>query len=399
MRANGTPVIIRDGVSKAFQKQNIGGAESQFKEVWLQTLIHENPSCLPIDQIEPGLSKAIPICMELALPSGFLDNLFVTPDGEIIIVEVKLWRNPEMRRQVVAQALDYAASLFKMSYQEFENAILKSDFSGRDVPNSLYEMVDDPDTLEEAQFIDAIVNNLQRGRILVLVVGDGIRTELQSLVDGLQSHAGFHFTFALVELGVWRNPDTEEIIVVPSTLAQTYGIERGIVRIDDQRAEVVEFLEAPKPRSTSDRETITSQQFFESIKGRHPELEAELKNFLRRLEPIGVLPEYKKTLILRWHPPVGKPVNFGYIMKTGQVWTDAISGTQTSKRLAQSYIQGLADTLDMDASEISGNPYLVEQGKPPRIEKFIGKFDNWLKVISEFQTGYIEDIKSHDREQ
>lgn len=394
MRANGTPVIIRNGIPQTFQKQYIGGSESQFKEVWLQTLIHENPSCLPIDQIEPGLSEPIPICMELALPSGYLDNLFITPDGEIIIVEVKLWRNPEMRRQVVAQALDYAASLFKMSYEEFENAILKSDFSGRVAPKCLYEMVDGPDTLEEAHFIDAIVNNLQRGRILVLVVGDGIRTELQSLVEGLQSHAGFHFTFALVELGVWRSLDTDDVVVVPSTLAQTYGIERGIVRIDDQRSEIVEFLEAPKRRGASDRETITSQQFFDSIRGRHPEVEAALKNFLRRLGTIGVLSEYKKTLILRWHPPVGKPVNFGFIMKTGQVWTEAISGTQTSKRLALSYIQGLAEALDMGVSEISGNPYLVDDGKPPRIEKFVGKFDKWFDAITAFQDAYIEETVS-----
>lgn len=92
------------------------------------------------------------------------------------------------------------------------------------------------------------------------------------MVIGNLIHAGFHFTFALVELGVWRSPDTEDVMVVPSTLAQTYGIERGIVRIDDQRSEIVEFLEAPKRRVASDRETITSQQFFDSIRGRHPEV-------------------------------------------------------------------------------------------------------------------------------
>jgi len=67
------------------------------------------------------------LCRELTLPSaGSLDNLFITREGQLVLVEAKLWRNPEARRKVVAQALDYAAAVFRMSYGELESAVLKA---------------------------------------------------------------------------------------------------------------------------------------------------------------------------------------------------------------------------------------------------------------------------------
>lgn len=42
---------------------------------------------------------------------------------------------------------------------------------------------------------------------MVVVVGDGIRAETERLTDALQLHAGFHFTFALVEMGVFKLPE------------------------------------------------------------------------------------------------------------------------------------------------------------------------------------------------
>src|SRR3546814_21173574 len=59
------------------------------------------------------------------------------------------------------------------------------------------------------------------------LVGDGIRSEVERLTESLQLHAGFHFTFALVELAVYGLPDIG-FIVHPRTLARTCMIERGV---------------------------------------------------------------------------------------------------------------------------------------------------------------------------
>src|ERR1700681_4353885 len=94
-----------------------------YDERWIQTLVHDHPSILPIASIEPNFWPAKSVCMELPLRSGSLDNLLVTPTGNLIAVEFKLWRNPDAHRKVLAQVLDYAKDLQAMNYRDFEQAI------------------------------------------------------------------------------------------------------------------------------------------------------------------------------------------------------------------------------------------------------------------------------------
>ena len=58
--------------------------------------------------------------------------------------------------------------------------------------------------------------------------GNGLRA------SDTESHAGFHFTFALVELALFDLPDELGRVVMPSTLAKTTMIPRGIVELDEQ---------------------------------------------------------------------------------------------------------------------------------------------------------------------
>ena len=130
----------------------------------MQELIYRHPACLPMDQIEPGIGRLIPVCMELPLRAGSVDNLFITPEGNLVIVEVKLWRNPEARRQVVAQALEYATSLFKLDYSELEAALRKADFNGAECPERLYRVVDGARAPPESVFADRVSRNLRDGK-------------------------------------------------------------------------------------------------------------------------------------------------------------------------------------------------------------------------------------------
>ena len=65
-----------------------------FDEAWLQRLIMRHPSLLPVDQIEPAFNTLIPVCLELPTRSGYLDNLLVTPAGDLALVECKLSAQP-----------------------------------------------------------------------------------------------------------------------------------------------------------------------------------------------------------------------------------------------------------------------------------------------------------------
>ena len=71
-------------------------------EAYIQALVHEHPACLPIAEIDAMFSAPVPICTELNTPAGAIDNFMVTPSGLPVLVECKLWRNPEVSRLVGA---------------------------------------------------------------------------------------------------------------------------------------------------------------------------------------------------------------------------------------------------------------------------------------------------------
>src|ERR1039458_4800796 len=149
-RRDGSPLWIADCQQGAIPLHRADlvakSASGHYDEAWLQTLLHSHPEVLPIGQIESGYGDLVPLCRELPLlfgggRSGALDNLFVTRDGKLVLVEAKLWRNPQARREVVAQVLEYAAAVFRMSYDELQSAVLEARRVGGMPAASLFEIV------------------------------------------------------------------------------------------------------------------------------------------------------------------------------------------------------------------------------------------------------------------
>lgn len=379
MKAIGTPVMV--GKRGASQLEQISLTQSElYDERWLQELIFKNPSLLPMDQIEPGLAGLIPICMELPLRCGYLDNLFLTPDGDVVIVEVKLWRNPEMRRAVLAQALDYASALFSISYEELDAAVKKADgANGR----SIFEIADSPNTLEEPDFIDALINRLKTGRIVVIVAGDGIRGELEKLVEQLQTHAGFRFTFALVELALFHSGN-DDWLVIPRTLAKTYRIERGVIRLEGDGV-AASFDTAPvsqAPRSAPAAEnSISSDIFFDAMRDIDADLPRQLSDMLGRLETFGVYPEFKKSMILRWAPPDGGTAQLGCIYRNGSVFFEDVATSLPNRGAAEWFLSALADAYGFELVDWSGGKTLRAAGKPPKIGQIVQHPDGFVSAV------------------
>jgi hypothetical protein len=103
----------------------INPGKAGYQESWLQEVLRIHPNILPTAEIEPIFSPLIPIGKEVATDSGYIDNLFTSPQGYPLLVEIKLWKNPEARRDVLAQSIDYAASLSKCNYSKLDGATRK----------------------------------------------------------------------------------------------------------------------------------------------------------------------------------------------------------------------------------------------------------------------------------
>lgn len=227
-RQHSMPILITaDGRSAVLEPFSQQGPDATLLEAEIQALVHLHPETLPIAEIDPMFIGAVAVCREMQLgKAGRLDNFLVTPSGLPVLVECKLWRNPEARREVVGQILDYAKVLSRWSFSDLQREVSRRTGKG---PNALLDLVRTSNpTVDDVGFIDAITFNLRRGRFLLLVLGDGVREDVEAIAAYLQAHAGLHFTFGLVEFPIYRLPGGERL-VAPRVLARTTSITRNVV--------------------------------------------------------------------------------------------------------------------------------------------------------------------------
>ena len=117
-----TTVLVRDG--EATPLRRVPFDERTFDELALQDLLFAHPALIPAGDIEPLFAGLRPLARELPVGGGFLDLIFMNGEGYLTLVETKLWRNPEARRTVVAQIIDYASHLSTWTYDELRQAVL-----------------------------------------------------------------------------------------------------------------------------------------------------------------------------------------------------------------------------------------------------------------------------------
>jgi hypothetical protein len=372
------PIIIRsEGASPQLQRIKLGLGEHD--EAWLQGLIHAYPALIPIADIEPGFGELVAIAREVPCGHGYIDNLYLTPLGQIVLVETKLWRNVQARREVVAQALDYVAALTGLGYDAFEKAALLG--VGPVKPASIYAMVAErAGALDEADFIDAVSMNLKRGRMLVIALGDGIRQEAEALAGLLQSHAVSHFTFALVELATWRNLTTGELLAIPNTLAQTVMIERGIVTIEDG----VPVVKPVPVSAVTKAQSISEAEFYEGLAKKTPGLPAAIAQFLTMVEPLGVYPDLKASLNLKYDSPESdKALNLASISKTGKLWTSYLHAA-LPEPIVRRYNQRLADCFGGVVADKHETYVSTNGSAAPLISQLLPEHaTSWVNAIAE----------------
>ncbi len=175
-------------------------------EAALQAVLEASPDLLPVD--EP-----LALVREFSIPGvGFVDLMGITASGQVVIVECKLRANPQIRREVIGQALSYAGGVWRMSADDF-----MAEFERRanspldDVLRGLG--VDDTSSVRRS-----IAASLELGSFRVVIAVDEITAELRTIVEYLNSHTTGLEIVAL-ELAYSAEADLE--ILVP----QVFGAE------------------------------------------------------------------------------------------------------------------------------------------------------------------------------
>jgi len=243
------------GNAHLIEKSSVGN------ENYLQDYIHKNPEAVPIYEIDEN-KKLFVAVREFPTNSGPIDAIGFDVDGDIYIVETKLYKNYD-KRTVVAQALDYGASLWryfssfeefmsllnikvqKVFMQTFEEKII--DFFGID--NDHYE-----------RLLNRIESNLNEGNFKFVILMDKVGQRLKDLVIYINQNSQFDI-FA-VQLEYYQH-DKYEIIIpklfgveVKKNLKKTKGTriywdEKGFLdelnKLDNEtREKIVELLDFSK---------------------------------------------------------------------------------------------------------------------------------------------------------
>jgi hypothetical protein len=238
-RQHVTPYIVTQTGTYSLQFAN---------EKDLEKFLFAHPQLLPIAEIDPSIAPLIPLCCQMPTGRGFIDTVFINRDGLLTIVECKLWRNQDAKRNVVAQILAYAAALRGWGYKHLQNALTRATQRTGD---HLYNIVApyNPD-LAESTFIDNISGNLHRGRLLLLIIGDRIREDVEQIASFLQQHTQPAFGFELI-----RIHNNQFVVHKPSPPAPL--VKAGSPRRKYTREDVLDCIRA--------QDTILAQRLDEFL--------------------------------------------------------------------------------------------------------------------------------------
>lgn len=239
-------------------------------EAWLRDTLQAHPELLPIADIDPSFGPLLPVCTELITDAGPIDNVFINHQGKLTLVECKLWRNPEARRKVVAQLLDYARVLAGWSYADLQRQVSSRK---RQSGNVLFQIAQSHLAgIEEHQFVDLTARALRQGRFLLLIAGDGIREDVQAIGELINRNAALGFAFGMIEFALYSD-SSNGLLIQPRVVAKTQLIERTIISLPEGVS-----IETPEPdeqlavRVASDRapiDTASMEAWWSEIVGMH----------------------------------------------------------------------------------------------------------------------------------
>lgn len=207
----------------------------KLNEAWLQDIIHNYPQIYPVENDLNTDLKIVSLGREIYCGAGYIDVLLLTSDAEILLIETKLWGNPEKSRTVLAQIMDYAKELSNWGYDDLNSAILLSQ-SNRKLSKikSLKEIIKDEFPRQNlTDFEERLIQNLNQGNIKLSIIGDKISPNLLLLSDTIQKYPGLNFSLSLIEIKLFKYE--QHLILIPDIVGKTVEVTRSVVKIQYEK--------------------------------------------------------------------------------------------------------------------------------------------------------------------
>jgi len=138
--------ILEGGKTRVLEEQGFDN------EKLLQDVLEKFPEFIALDDLGV-VEPFIVIGREVKTPAGYIDVLCIDGDGVLTVIETKLARNAQIRREVIGQVLEYVAQLNKWKAQDVIQAANKyfKSLSNQDnlKYNNLFELISGSDKEDE----------------------------------------------------------------------------------------------------------------------------------------------------------------------------------------------------------------------------------------------------------
>jgi len=257
------PIIIEtnpDGSTVPFVEKSVRALGKN--EEYLEEIIASHPELLELELIKNGILPKVFRQRELknTLESSVVpDIILLFPTGDVVIVEVKLVDNPDLRsRMAIAQIIDYASAFVDKHEDELARFFSKS---GSAVPlweHAIQELF--PEVKDIENLAEQIKSRLQSGAVHLTIACDAAPVGLKRLIKGVAQQSALPFDLSLVEIKpfVRSKCDKGNILFVAGKSLSTNIVNRTVV--------TVRYEEGSVPRPSVSVQTTSAQELEEVIK-------------------------------------------------------------------------------------------------------------------------------------
>ena len=371
-------MIVRTGD----ESQHILEETEATNEEELRSLVKDNPDLLPIEEF--GLNGPVMVVgRETTLPSGAVDLLCVTANGDLLVVEFKTGPQNSDFRHSLAQLLHYGSDLWHMTYEVFESTVAVRYFGHSNCNDprvkgktSLEEAVKStwPEVSEEemSHFKDHLTRQLEQGAFNYVLVASSFTETVTRTIEYMNAQ-GSTSDFFCVELVPFSGPHLSAF---------------------ESRTIVKPYRQSGRSRSG----TIDESRFLEQvIDERYRE---SLKQLLELCHGLGLktpwgsvgtsiripIPDTANLLSIGWLFPPGEVGWLGLRDVTLGIDTQSASKSPSVKASIDSYMSALENLRGVESVTAQGLS-AFHIGQDEMVELSTEVSDIIVELVSSINTG------------
>ena len=224
-------------------------------EKHLQEFLTQNPSLIPFEDVSKEILSPRVMIREVGLPgSGSSDIVGVDERGGITIIECKLATNPEVKRKVIGQVLEYAAFLWHKPYSALDGFAIRR--LGKPLVEAIREALNEEECQDwtENTFVEAATRTLDAGEFQLVIAVDAVNNELQRTIEYLAREQSRLAIYAL-EIAYFSSEQGE--VLVPHLHGPAPESMRPNPSTDSQRWTQERFFEDAQTNKHLPEQTIS----------------------------------------------------------------------------------------------------------------------------------------------